>query len=65
MGKNWPRKKLGWSTYRFKVVIFDPSATNFRHFRGKKKEDLTGFATKQGTPIPGNTGQYWVFGWLF
>jgi hypothetical protein len=52
-----PRKKLGWSTYRFKVVIFDPSATNFWCFLEQKKEDLTGFATQQDTP---NTEQYWA-----
>jgi hypothetical protein len=23
VGKNWQRKKLGWSTYAFKVVIYD------------------------------------------
>jgi hypothetical protein len=39
------------------MVIFDPRTANFRHFRGKK-EDLTGFAIQQATPI---TGQYWVF----
>jgi hypothetical protein len=32
-----PCKELGWSTFHFKVVIFDPSTANFRHFRGKKR----------------------------
>jgi hypothetical protein len=27
-GKNWLRKKLGWSTYAFKVVILDPIAAS-------------------------------------
>jgi hypothetical protein len=28
VGKNWSRKKLGWSTYLFRVVILDPIAAS-------------------------------------
>lgn len=26
--KNWPRKKFGWSTFHFRVVIYDPIAAS-------------------------------------
>jgi hypothetical protein len=26
--KNWQRKKLGWSTFAFRVVILDPIAAS-------------------------------------
>ena len=28
VGKNWLRKKFGWSTYAFRVVILDPIAVS-------------------------------------
>ena len=32
MGKNWPRKKLGWSTYAFEVVICYHTVVIIQHY---------------------------------
>ena len=45
--KFWGCKKLGWSTYRFKLVIFDPSTAKKPGFFSWQKKDLFGFAIKQ------------------